>query len=138
MITFIADNIDMPQIDEKQLINWISQVAAYYSKRVGEINYIFCNDEKILAVNRQFLQHDYYTDVITFDYSCFPKISGDIFISLDTVKTNAIERGIATADELKRIIIHGVLHLTGQTDKTPQAREEMTHKENHALQMLMN
>ena len=136
MIRFITDNTDMPGIDEHRIASWIQSVAADYGKRAGDITYIFCDDEKILSVNREFLSHDYYTDVITFDYSCFPVISGDIFISLDTVKSNAEEAGADFIDELHRIIIHGVLHLTGQGDKTPETREEMTRKENLALSKL--
>ncbi len=134
MIRFTTDNVAMPQLDEQRLCRWITSVAACYGKRVGDITYIFCNDDKILSVNREFLTHDYYTDVITFDYSCFPVISGDIFISLDTVMSNAQEQGSSFTDELHRIIIHGVLHLTGQADKTPETRLEMTRKENLALQ----
>ncbi|WP_301748020.1 rRNA maturation RNase YbeY, partial [uncultured Duncaniella sp.] len=98
--------------------------------------YIFCNDEKILEVNRQFLQHDYYTDIITFDYSRGRMISGDMFISLDTVATNA-EKVSATYDaELLRVIIHGVLHLCGINDKGPGEREIMERHENDALSLL--
>ena len=126
----------MPELDEQRIRQWINSVAADYGKRVGDINYIFCDDEKILAVNREFLTHDYYTDIITFDYSCFPLIAGDIFISLDTVRSNAEEQDTSFQDELHRILIHGVLHLTGQGDKTPETRAEMTRKENLALDKL--
>lgn len=136
MIRFISDGIDMPQLNEQLLNRWITIVAADYDKRIGLINFIFCNDDKIIAVNRNFLGHDYYTDVITFDYSCFPIISGDIFISVDTVKSNAQNVGVDYNDELLRIIIHGVLHLTGQADKTPATKAEMTQKENLALTKL--
>ncbi len=136
MIRFLTDNVEMPVFDQQAVRRWITSVAADYSKRVGDINYVFCNDERILQVNREFLAHDYYTDIITFDYSVFPVIAGDIFISLDTVATNAIELGIDFKDELNRIIIHGVLHLTGQGDKTPETRLEMTRKENLALAKL--
>lgn len=133
MIRFLADDVTMPDLDQQSVIRWIKAVAAGYGKRVGEITYIFCSDEKILAVNREFLSHDYYTDVITFDYSCFPLIAGDIFISLDTVRSNAKAAGVGFDDELRRILVHGVLHLTGQADKTPEASAEMTRKENAAL-----
>ena len=136
MIQFIAEGVPMPAIDEGKIRTWIRAVAAGYGMHCGDITYLFCNDERILAVNRQFLQHDYYTDVITFDYSCHPMIAGDIFISLDTVASNAETAGIRFEDELHRILIHGVLHLTGQGDKTPETRAEMTRKENLALQML--
>ncbi len=138
MINFINEinpNQPLPLMGESEgaIGAWIRSVAADYGKKLGEITYIFCDDERILAVNREFLQHDYYTDVITFDYSARNTISGDIFISLDTVRSNAAEVGATFEEELQRIIIHGILHLTGQADKTPEARQEMTRKENLAL-----
>lgn len=136
MIRFIAEKTDLPALQEIAVRSWITRVASLYGKRIGNITYIFCNDEHILAVNRQFLQHDYYTDIITFDYSEDAIISGDIFISTDTVSSNAAQIGVKYEDELLRIIIHGILHLTGQADKTPETRAEMTRKENSALDML--
>lgn len=133
MIHFTADQIEMPELDVRMVQRWIRSVAADYGFSVGEITYIFCSDEKELEVNREFLGHDYYTDVITFDYSTADVVNGDIFISLDTVRSNAEMVGATYADELLRIIIHGVLHLTGQADKTPETRAEMTRKENLAL-----
>lgn len=123
----------MPELDVRLVQRWIRSVAADYGFSVGEITYIFCSDEKELEVNREFLGHDYYTDVITFDYTTADVVNGDIFISLDTVRSNAEMVGATFADELLRIIIHGVLHLTGQADKTPETRAEMTRKENLAL-----
>lgn len=105
-------------------------------KKCGDIAYIFCDDEKILEVNRAYLQHDYYTDVITFDYSEGNVISGDIFISLDTVKSNALQYGQPYETEVYRIIIHGILHLCGINDKGPGEREKMSACENEALAML--
>lgn len=136
MIRFSADNIEMPVLDERQTGRWIKAVAADYGFSVGNINYIFCSDERELEVNRQFLGHDYYTDIITFDYTAGQTLNGDIFISLDTVRSNAEQLGIDFEDELKRILIHGVLHLTGQGDKTPESKEQMTRKENLALEKL--
>lgn len=136
MIQYIAENVEFPKITKKRVSQWIKEIAAFYGKRVGDVAYIFCNDEKILEVNRQYLQHDYYTDIITFDYSEGNKISGDIFISLDTVQSNAEELNQQFEDELNRILIHGILHLCGQDDKTPQLRSEMTQKENDALAKL--
>ena len=136
MINFTTDSIEMPAIDERKLNRWIKSVAADYGFNVGNINYIFCSDERELEVNRQFLGHDYYTDIITFDYSTASTLNGDIFISLDTVRSNAEQLGIDFISELHRILIHGVLHLTGQGDKTPETKEEMTRKENLALQKL--
>ena len=88
-IAFYAEDTKLPAIKKRAVGNWVKEVAATYGKKVGDISYIFCSDEKILEVNRQYLQHDYYTDIITFDYTSGDKISGDLFISLDTVKTNS-------------------------------------------------
>ena len=126
----------MPALDERKVTRWIRSVAADYGFAVGNINYIFCSDERELQVNRDFLGHDYYTDVITFDYSTPSTIAGDIFISLDTVRSNAEQVGVPFLDELHRIIIHGALHLTGQGDKTPETKAQMTAKEDQALAML--
>ena len=129
----------MPDIKKREVTEWIKQVAASYGKRVGEVAYIFCDDEKILEVNRQYLQHDYYTDIITFDYTEGPRISGDLFISLDTVRTNAEQ--FADGDyrrELHRVIIHGILHLCGINDKGPGEREQMEAAEDRALKMVFS
>lgn len=123
-------------LDERRVGKWIRAVAADYGFAVGNINYIFCSDERELAVNREFLGHDYYTDVITFDYSTAQTLNGDIFISLDTVRSNAEMVGEPYEKELHRIIIHGVLHLTGQGDKTPETKAQMTAKEEKALEKL--
>lgn len=136
MISFLTEQTTMPDIDQRRVARWVRAVAAHYGFSVGELHYIFCSDERELEVNRQFLQHDYYTDVITFDYSTPTTISGDIFISLDTVRSNAEEVGVDFIDELHRIIIHGALHLTGQGDKTPETKAQMTAKEEHALNLL--
>lgn len=136
MIKFNTDSIEMPALNERQITRWIKSVAADYGFAVGNINYIFCSDERELAVNREFLGHDYFTDVITFDYSTASTLNGDIFISLDTVRSNAEMVGTSFEHELHRIIIHGVLHLTGQGDKTPETKAKMTEKEEKALAKL--
>ncbi len=136
MIQFVCDNMAMPAIDKSAMEHWIRSVAADYGFTVGDVTYVFCDDSKILEVNRQFLQHDYYTDVITFDYSTRTRVSGDIFISLDTVRSNAEQVGVPFERELCRIIIHGILHLTGQGDKTPETKQQMTAKEEAALAKL--
>ena len=133
MIRYTNEDIEMPALDERKINRWIRAVAAEYGFAVGNINYIFCSDERELAVNREFLGHDYYTDVITFDYSTAQTLNGDIFISLDTVRSNAEMVGEPYEKELRRIIIHGVLHLTGQGDKTPETKAQMTAKEEKAL-----
>ena len=136
MITFQTINVKMPDISESLIRRWVQDVAAPYQRRVGDISYIFVDDDEILRVNRQFLQHDYYTDIITFDYSTPHAISGDLFISLDTVRTNAEGLGVTYEKELHRVIIHGILHLCGQNDKGPGEREQMEAAENRALAIL--
>ena len=135
-IAFYAEDTELPAIRKELVSNWIRTVAATYGKKTGDISYIFCSDEKILEVNRQYLQHDYYTDIITFDYTEGNKISGDLFISLDTVKSNSETFHTDYNEDLHRTIIHGILHLCGQEDKDPAARAEMTRKEDDALAML--
>lgn len=138
-IEWIADGTtEMPKLPLGLLADWIEAVAADHDKIVGPLNYIFCGDEKILEVNRQFLSHDYYTDIITFDYTHGRRISGDMFISLDTVRTNAEAVGATYDDELCRVIIHGVLHLCGINDKGPGEREIMEAAENAALELYGN
>lgn len=136
MITFQTENIEMPAIDQDKVRKWIKAVAASYQKRVGNITYSFCDDEKILAVNCEYLQHDYYTDIITFDYCEGNRLSGDLFISLDTVRSNAEMLHTDYNTELHRVIIHGVLHLCGINDKGPGEREIMEAAENKALSLL--
>lgn len=123
----------MPRIKRRAISSWIRKVAQSYGKRVGELAYIFVDDAKILEVNRQYLQHDYFTDIITFDYTEDQVINGDIFISLDTVASNSEEQGTSYDEELLRVIIHGVLHLCGIDDKGPGQREVMEQAENKAL-----
>jgi rRNA maturation RNase YbeY len=136
MISYQTDGVKMPAIKRRETTAWIKKVAASHGRKVGDIAYIFCNDEKILEVNRQYLQHDYYTDIITFDYDEDDVISGDLFISLDTVRTNAEQVGATYEEELHRVIIHGILHLCGINDKGPGEREIMEENENKALAML--
>ena len=136
MIHYIAENIELPFIENEKVNRWIKKIASNYEKKIGQISYIFCSDEKILEINKQFLNHDYFTDIITFDYSTASIISGDIFISIDTVNNNAKELNISHNTELLRIMIHGILHLCGQEDKSTKQRAEMTRKENLALELL--
>ena len=135
MITYQTEDMRMPAIRKRETSEWIKAVAATYNKKVGEVAYIFCSDEKILEMNRQYLEHDYYTDIITFDYTEGNRISGDLFISLDTVRTNAEQFGQPYERELYRVIIHGILHLCGINDKGPGERELMEAAENRALAM---
>ena len=126
----------MPDIKKRATTAWIKAVASTYGKKVGEVGYLFVNDEKILEVNREYLSHDYYTDIITFDYSEGDTINGDLVISLDTVRTNADLFGKVYKEELHRVIIHGILHLCGINDKAPGEREITEEAENKALGML--
>lgn len=128
--------VPMPGIDRAKMEEWIGRVIAGHGKIAGPLTYIFCNDEKIIKVNREFLQHDYYTDIITFDYTRGRRVSGDMFISLDTVRSNAEMMGQPYERELHRVIIHGVLHLCGINDKGPGEREIMECHEEKALAML--
>ena len=123
----------MPEIDIRRVSTWIEEVAASHSRRVGNLNYLFVDDEAILEANRKFVNHDYYTDIITFDYSRGERIAGDILISLDTVASNAEKFGVPYSRELLRVIIHGVLHLVGINDKGPGEREIMEAAEDEAL-----
>lgn len=132
-INYQAEDIKEPAIKKRAISAWIKKVAKIYNREIGDISYIFCSDAKILDVNKQYLNHDYYTDVITFDYSENNTISGDIFISLDTVKTNAEKFATDPDEELKRVIIHGVLHLCGLKDKSEEDSKNMTQCENQAL-----
>ena len=132
-IQIVCERVELPSIDLAKIANWIEEVAKSHDRIVGPLTYIFCDDEKIIEVNRQFLQHDYYTDIITFDYSRGKRISGDMFISLDTVASNAEMLGVSYDAELHRVIIHGVLHLCGIDDKGEGEREIMEGFENEAL-----
>jgi len=135
-ITFHAEGVDFPTIDNNKVTNWIRLVAKEYGKRTGEITYLFCNDEKILAVNQQFLGHDYYTDIITFDYSEDDCLSGDIFVSIDTVRSNAELYRVSFQEELHRVVIHGILHLCGIKDESEKEEKAMREAENRALEKL--
>ena len=126
----------MPTLDQQQIRQWVARVAASYDRHVGDINYVFVDDQRILEVNRQFLRHDYYTDIITFDYTQGRTISGDLYISLDTVRSNAPLVGATYERELHRVVIHGVLHLCGINDKGPGEREIMEAAEDKALALL--
>lgn len=136
MITYSSENVKFPAIRRRETTKWIRAVAATYGRKVGEVGYLFCDDEHILEVNREYLGHDYYTDIITFDYDEGDTINGDLVISLDTIRTNAEKFGRDYDEELHRVIIHGILHLCGINDKGPGEREIMEAAEDTALAML--
>lgn len=132
----MTEGVSMPQLDFEKVKTWIKDVASSYGYEVGNLTYCFCDDEYILETNRKFLQHDYYTDIITFDYTSRNRLNGDMVISLDTVASNAAELGVSYKSELLRVIIHGVLHLCGINDKGPGEREIMEAAENSALSLI--
>lgn len=136
MITYNTINVSMPDIAEAEVSAWVRSVAATYNKVIGDVNYIFVDDETMLDINRRFIGHDYYTDHIGFDYSQGNALSGDIYISLDTVGSNAELFDVTFDEELRRIIIHGLLHLCGLRDKSPEERALMQKAEDAALSHL--
>lgn len=133
MISYNTVGVEMPPIDQARVSAWVRQVAERYGKKVGDITFIFVSDEEILRINREYIQHDYYTDHIGFDYSSGNMLSGDVFIGVETVASNAELIGETYRRELHRVIIHGVLHLCGIVDKTPELRMQMEAAENAAL-----
>ena len=134
---FKEGKTDYPSFfSEDGICQWLKVIALHYRKVLGAINFIFCDDEYILSVNRQYLKHDYYTDVITFDYCNGDVLSGDVFISLDTVASNAEEYQVSYRDEFHRVVCHSVLHLIGFKDKTEEDSKEMRKNENICLELL--
>lgn len=134
-ILFSNQNIEFNLKEKRKVSSWIKEVAKNYKRKVGELSIVFVSDEEILSINQQYLNHNYFTDIITFDYSYNGIIEGDIFISIDTVKTNSLKFRTEFTDELLRVIIHGVLHLIGFKDKNPMDKKEMTENENLALKL---
>ena len=135
-ISFQSENIDFILEKEDKLRLFIETIINENSKECGELSYIFCSDEYLLEINKKHLEHDYYTDVITFDYCEENIISGDILISIDMIEENAKKYNVSFDNELLRIILHGLLHLLGFDDKTPEDKQLMTEKENYYLQTL--
>ena len=135
-VSFHSENVNFPPIKKRTTAKWIRIVAENDGRHLGEISYLFCDDAKILEINRQYLQHDFYTDIITFDYSENNIISGDISISLDTVRSNSQKYQTEYIEELNRVIIHGILHLCGLNDYSKAEQERMRRAENSALLLL--
>ena len=142
----LPDSVHRPELErilskKEHIISWMQNVIGSYHCKIGIVQYIFCNDAYLLGINRQFLDHDYYTDIITFDYSEKPMVSGDLFISIDTVRENAVFYGTEFDEELHRVIVHGLLHLIGYDDHTEEDVKQMRQKENYYLgqrQLLMD
>ena len=135
-IYFFKLDINFRFNGKEATIKWIERVIKKEGKKTGSINFIFCSDSFLLNLNKQFLKHDYFTDIITFDYTEGKSISGEIYISIDRVADNAKSLGIKTRDELSRVIIHGVLHLLGYSDHTKSQKLEMRKKEDACLSLL--
>jgi len=138
MINLQTENIKFTLKNKTLLKQWIKEVIEKKKRKSGEITFVFCNDDYLLNINKQYLNHDTFTDIITFDYSkedTKQPISGDIFISIERVKENALKYSKTFENELHRVVIHGVLHLLGYTDKTKIAKEEMTRQENLCLKI---
>ena len=138
MIVYLSEDTPFRYDGRKRLTSrWLGEVARRAGRRIGEISVVFCSDPYLLGVNREYLGHDYYTDIITFDYCEGDVLSGDLMISVDTVRANAAEYGAASfEEELSRVIVHGLLHLIGFDDHTDAERKEMRAQENTALELL--
>ena len=121
--------------NEIQIATWISEVILSENKKEGEINYIFCDDNYLLNLNNQYLKHDTLTDIISFDYSVGNELHGDIFISVERVEENAVDFSVDFEEELKRVLVHGILHYCGYKDKTEEQEKEMRQKENEKIKM---
>lgn len=134
MISFNYEN-EFELSNEEQLSNWISSVIISEDKKEGEINYIFCDDEYLLGLNEQYLNHDTLTDIISFDYSVGKELHGDIFISTERVLENAAEFKVSFEEELKRVMVHGVLHYCGYKDKSEEDEKLMRSKEDEKIKM---
>lgn len=135
-IQYYSEDIDFPSINKLAITQWVKDVIWHYKHKVGNINFIFCNDNYLLDINKKFLNHDYYTDIITFNYSTFKQISGDLFISLDTVLSNSEKFKSSFTTELHRVMVHGVLHLLGFNDKTIEEEKSMRENEDFCLKLL--
>ena len=134
-IRFSCQTVNFELFEAEKVKRWVSEVVVRRGKQIGNINYLFCDDEYLLGVNRQYLDHDTYTDIITFDYVAGGLISGDIMISVDRVGENATKFGVTFEQELHRVVIHGVLHLLGQGDKSDSEAAEMRRQEEEALSL---
>lgn len=135
-IFFHCEDVDFTLPNETKTIEWLTQIITNEKKITGNISYIFCSDEHLLTINKEYLNHDYYTDIITFDYTDKGIVSGDIFISIDRIKDHANDYKVTFENELYRVIAHGVLHLIGYNDKTDEEQELMTKMEDTCLSLL--
>lgn len=134
MINFFSEDVDFDLKGKVKTKKWITTIVNNEALKTGDINIIFCSDEYLLQVNKQYLDHDYYTDIITFNYNT-DKVSGDLFISIDRVAENAEKQNVPRGTEMQRVIIHGVLHLLGYNDKSPEEEKVIRQKEDKAIEI---
>lgn len=137
-VNIFFEDVEVPGLDSEFFASWLSRVCGFEGKNLDEVNLIFCSDDYLLEMNRTHLDHDYYTDIITFDYCEDNLITGDLFISIDRVEENASERSVNFTDELNRVVVHGVLHLLGYKDKSQEEEKEMRSKEDWALGLIVS
>jgi probable rRNA maturation factor len=132
-IHFFTEDVKEVRIPKRKVRTWVNQTITSYDKKLGDINYIFCSDEYLRQINIEYLNHDYYTDIITFNYNEDKVVSGDIYVSLERVRDNAEEFEVSFHTELQRVVIHGVLHLVGFDDKTDEEKIQMRAAEDESI-----
>lgn len=137
MIEIYFEDTEVLDVSPEFFVSWLSKVTNLEQFELGDVSLIFCSDEYLLEMNKRHLNHDYYTDIITFDYTEGNLVSGDLFISIDTVRSNADENNVLFHVELNRVVVHGVLHLIGYNDKSEAQQKEMTERENWALSLIV-
>ena len=137
MIEIYFEDIEVLDVSPEFFVSWLSEVTGVEGYELGNVSLVFCSDPYLLEMNRKHLNHDYFTDIITFDYSEGTLVSGDLFISIDTVRSNAVDNKVMFHVELNRVVGHGVLHLMGYNDKTDEEQDEMTRKEDWALGLIV-
>lgn len=135
-IFFYSEDVDFTLKHASGISSWLNKIVLSEGKKTGDISIIFCSDEYLLEMNQKHLNHDYYTDIITFDYSIENIVSGDLFISVDRVRDNSVSFGASFINELNRVLAHGALHLCGYKDKSPEEQRQMREKENFYLSLL--
>jgi probable rRNA maturation factor len=134
-ISFYSEDVDMPDFNRNVVVEWIRQAIQSENKDTGDCSIIFCSDKYLLEINKKYLNHDYFTDIVAFDYGENNIVSGDLFISVDRVKDNAAYYDVDVNQELHRVMIHGIMHLCGYKDSNESEQKQMREKENHYLKM---
>jgi len=137
-VYFHNEGVSLVFKNKRAVSSWLSTVIKSFKKEVGTLNFIFCTDEYLLTINKSYLNHNHYTDIITFDYCEENKVSGDLFISIERVKEYSLKNNIEFNNEIHRVIVHGVLHLCGLNDKTEREKEKMREQENKFLALFFS